>query len=191
MPLVVDVEVTPAGDALWVLAGETAESRVAGVHPTEVIVVAPGAGEVDAPMEIAGVGAPSAMAVARREEVQGATAIRSTRRTQGFVLATSDLAALAQNAPEAGVLARSNLEGESQALWKGAAAIADVALAHDGSFAAAVMAIARPEPGVARLDLALVTVPLAGGEPRQVRLGDVPPAPVAGAAAFATVALSP
>ena len=50
------------------------------------------------------------------------------------------------------------------------------------------MAIAAEDPAAARTRLALVTVPLAGGEARTVRLGDVTaPGPVG----LAAIALSP
>jgi len=195
----------PSGDQLWVVAGDTELSLAAGQHPTTIIAVdvAHGAGAAMTPRpsaQIAGAGAPLAIASSRRETVAPGTSIRSTAKTAAVVVSTvhPGLLALAgtpagkvdaavfDTVAEPGTVLRTDLEGEAQPLMRLSGVVTGLAVSYDSTTVAAATTRFVRTGGALQLEFGISFVPLAGGQERYVRLGDVTlaadvlrPAPVA------------
>jgi hypothetical protein len=176
-PLARDLGFAPGGDELWVLSGEGRESAASGRHPTRLTVVdwsgpAPTLGRsVELPLA----GAPRHLALARREAVGAATAVRSTRRRVFAAVSALSPALLVEGARPAAVgdlggVARVDLDGEAAALGAPAALYGALAMTPDGGRVLGTALLPRGD-GTARF--ALVAIPAAGGEPELLELGDV------------------
>jgi IPT/TIG domain-containing protein len=191
VPLARDLGWSPAGDELWVLTGDGAASLAVGQHPPRLLRVAVDGGpSVRGQVEVVGVDAPTALAVAHRESIQAGTAIRSTARKAALVVASVERELLkpggvgkAMATPHPfGQLVRTDLEGQGQSIWIGESLVGDVELTEDVEYVLAVAA--RVVPGKAGWEIGVDVVPLAGGAGHRVVLGSVageapPPAAIA------------
>ncbi len=195
MPLGRDLGWSPAGDELWVLVGDGAESLRVGPHAPRMLTVAvASAPEVKAQAEVVGVDAPLALAVARRESVQAATAIRSTARKAALVVASVERGLVAPGGGKDvlatphpfGQLVRTDLEGKGQAIWSGEHVVGDVELSQDVKYVIAVSAQALRGRGEVGWEMGVDVVPLAGGKGQRVTFGKV-----TGLGGAAAVAVSP
>lgn len=182
VPLVQDLGYDPKGEQLWIAAGDNAKALVAGKHPAQLVQLS-AKGTAFAPertVEMADVDAPVALAIARRESVGSATAIRSRARRAAIVVASESRSLVAGKkslgevlaAPGAsGQLVNTDLDGRTSPLWRGEALIAAVALTQDVRAAvASVLQVVRSGDAVT-LKRALVWAPLGGGKAKVVPLG--------------------
>ncbi len=181
VPLVQDLGYDPKGEELWIAAGDNAKALVAGNHPAQLVQLS-AKGTVFAPersVELGDVDAPVALAIARRESVGSATAIRSRARRAAIVVA-SESRSLVAGKPLSEVLAApgafaqlvsTDLDGRTEPLWRGEALVAAVTLTQDVRAAlASVLQVARSGDAVT-LKRALVWAPLGGGKAQVVPLG--------------------
>lgn len=162
---------SPAGDELWVISGDNAESLRAGMHPTRLITVSVGAGDagfrVERAAEIASGWAPTALAVARRESKQAAAATQTPSRRTPLVLGAVARGLLHGADDAQGQLVRIELDGRLALLMDEPGAVAAVALSHDASLVVA----ATVRAGDKGLELGVVIAALGGGEACFVPLG--------------------
>lgn len=203
VPLVRDLGFAPKGEELWVVAGDNETSLIGGQHAPRLIIleVARGALTLVRSVDLGGVDAPLALAVARRESVGSATAIRSVARRAAIIATSIDRAvleavrtdgkpdsALAQPQP-IGHLARTDLEGKSEQVWRDEVAVTDVELTEDVRFiVSAGSRVTRAADGVG-YELGVAVTPLAGGSTAFQVLG--PGAPGTTLLSRAAIALSP
>jgi hypothetical protein len=185
VPLVHSMAFSPAGEELWIVAGDNPLSARVGVHRSVLVRVrVQGTALEPAGLSpVADLGPPTALGVARQESILGGTAIRSTSRRAVVVVADLSPALIAAAAGgsleqalldargQIGQLLRADLDGVSRPLHQGDAIFLDVAVTHDVRHAVAAANQVRRDRGL-RLDFGLTSVPLEGGEARFVRLGD-------------------
>lgn len=186
VPLVHSMAFSPAGEELWIVAGDNPLSARVGAHRSVLLrvrvrdtVLEPGGLS-----PVADLGPPTALGVARQESILGGTAIRSTSRRAVVVVADLSAALIAAAAEgsleqalleaqgQIGQLLRTDLDGVSMPLHQGDAIFLSAAVTHDVRHALAATNQVRREQGGLRLDFGLTSVPLEGGEARFVRLGD-------------------
>lgn len=193
-PSVIGVTYAPAGDQLWIAAGDTRLSLAAGHVPT-VLVAAGVQHGADSPLavapaaEIGGAAAPVAVASARSETVGSGTSIRSKAKSAAVVVATLSPALVAvgdqpfaavppealQAEAEPGAVMRTDLEGESQVLARVAGVFGGVAVSHDSRVVVASALRFVPGGGGFKLELGVTWVPLDGGQAGYLALADMPP----------------
>lgn len=191
LPMVRDLGFSPMGDELWVVAGDNAGSLVGGQHETSIIQLRVAGSEItlDDARVMAGADAPIALAVARREAIGSATAIRSTARKAAIVCATVDRTALpgltggslAEALPQSqpfGQLVRTDLEGRTEPLWKGEAAAVGIELSPDARHVLAALAMVTRSGGAVTHRLALAVTGLGGGKATLLELGAPSSAPI-------------
>lgn len=177
VPLVRDLGFAPKGEELWVVAGDNQTSLIGGQHAPRLIIlkVSDGTLALDRAVDLGGVDAPLALAVARRESIGSATAIRSMARRAAIIATSVDRAvleamrttgspdaALAQPQPR-GHLARTDLEGKSEQLWRDEVVVTDVELTEDVRYiVSAGSRVTRSADGLG-YELGVALTPLAGG----------------------------
>jgi len=187
VPLVADLGFSPEGNEVWVVAGDNREALIAGAHPARLLVATAtgGALSLRSNEEIAGADAPVALAVARRESIMGATAIRSTARRAAIVAAGvsrdlyrlmnetgKDAEDLLGNPMTMGQLVRTDLEGKGQVIWSGEAFVSDVEMSQDVRWIVAAATKVTRGGAAPALDFGVLVMPLAGAKPAFRRLGD-------------------
>ncbi|HUH02274.1 MAG TPA: hypothetical protein VML75_09765 [Kofleriaceae bacterium] len=177
VPLVRDLGFAPKGEELWVVAGDNQVSLIGGQHAPRLIILKVSGGNLalERTVGLGGVDAPLALAVARRESIGSATAIRSMARRAAIIATSVDRAvleamrttgspdaALAQPQP-LGHLARTDLEGKSEQLWRDEVAVTDVELTEDVRYiVSAGSRVTRSADGLG-YELGVAITPLAGG----------------------------
>jgi len=183
---------SPAGDQLWAVSGDTELSLGAGQHQTHIIAVdlqhgAAAPLSLKAPAPIAGADAPLVVASSRRETIAPGTSIRSTSKTAAVVVSTVHASMLAlANKPvgeakaetfnavaEPATVLRTDLEGETQVLFKASGVVTGLAVSHDSALVAAATTRIVRTGGAFKLEFGVTFVPLAGGDNQYVVLGDV------------------
>lgn len=187
VPLAADFGFAPGGKELWVLTGDNREALIAGAHPARLLVVTVDGTKLslNADAEIAGADAPTALAVARRESIMGATAIRSTARRAAVVVAgvSRDLLRLLNETGKEpmqllgtpmtmGQLVRTDLEGKGQVIWSEEAFVTDVEMSHDVRWLVAATTKVSRAGGTPSLQFGVLVMPLAGGKGSFLALGD-------------------
>ncbi len=181
VPLVRDLGFAPRGEELWIAAGDNAKALVAGKHPAQLLQlpVKDGSFGPGRAVEMSDVDAPVALAVATRESVGSATAIRSRARRAAIVVASESRPLLsgksladALASPESSSqLISTDLDGRTEPLWRGPALVSALTLTPDVRAAvASVLQIVRSGDAVT-LKRALVWAPLGGGKAAVVPLG--------------------
>lgn len=173
VPLVRDLGFAPDGGEVWVVAGDNAESVVAGSHATQLIILSRDGASLSAErtVDVVGATAPRALAVARRESIMGGTAIRSTSRRAAIVIAAVDRELFAAGSAadvtqaELGQLMRADLDGEGEAIWSSGAVPTAAMLSHDVSYVVAAVT------QVAGMKFGLEVAPVAGGASKFIELG--------------------
>jgi len=181
VPMVQDLGYAPGGEELWIAAGDNAKALVAGNHPAQLVQLS-ATGAAFAPervVEMSDVDAPVAVAIARRESVGSATAIRSRARRAAIVVASESRALVAGKTLSAALVApggsaqlvSTDLDGRTEPLWRGEALMAAVVLTQDVRAAMAlVLQVVRSGDAVT-LKRALVWAPLDGSKAQVVPLG--------------------
>jgi hypothetical protein len=175
----------PKGEELWVVSGDSAASLIGGQHRPRLIILGYTDGRlaVERTVDLGGVDAPLALAVARRESIGSATAIRSVARRAAIIATSIDRAvlesvrtsgspdgALAQPQP-IGHLARTDLEGKSEQVWRDEVAVTDVELTEDVRWiVSSGSRVTRAADGVG-YELGVALTPLAGGPTTFTLLG--------------------
>lgn len=177
IPLVRDLGFAPRGEELWVVAGDNAVSLIGGQHTPQLIILAYAGGRLtlENTVDVGGVDGPLALAVARRESIGSATAIRSVARRAAIIATSVDRSVLdavrTSGSPDAalmqpqpiGHLARTDLEGKSEQVWRDEVAVTDVELTEDGRWiVSAGSRVTRAADGV-HYELGVGLTPLAGG----------------------------
>jgi len=187
VPLVADLGFAPEGKEVWVLAGDNRESLVAGAHPARLLVVSVQGSALALKGEavVAGADAPTALAVARRESIIGATAIRSTARRVAVVVAgvsrdilkrmieTGKTAAelVAEPLP-LGQLVRTDLEGKGQVIWSEEAYVSDVEMTHDVRWLVSATTRVKRTAGATAFEFGVLVLSLSGGKAKFFALGN-------------------
>jgi hypothetical protein len=201
VPLARDLAYSPTGDAIWVVTGDNAIAVKAGHHPTRLVILSGEAAPVvQDTLTITGAPPPRALAVARRESIQGATAIRSRAKRAAIAIAGVDRALFALADPGAiraqiliettdlGHLVRTDLDGDSVVLYTERIVMDDVAMSHDARALFAPAFRIAGSPDAIQIEFGLTLTPIDGGDSQFIRLGDGDANAVDGPAA---VALSP
>ncbi len=202
VPLITDFGFAPGGKQVWVLSGDNREALIAGSHPARLLVVTVNGASLSlkADAEIAGADAPTALAVARRESIMGATAIRSTARRAAVVVAgvSRDLLRMLNETGKEplqllgepmtmGQLVRTDLEGKGQVIWSDEAFVTDVEMSHDVRWLVASTTKVSRAGGAPALQFGVLVLSLSGGKASFLALGDGGRNPLA----RASIALSP
>ena len=203
LSLVADFGFSPNGDELWVIAGDNRESLVAGSHPARLIQVSTDGAALAHKREvvIAGASAPTVLAVARREAIMGATAIRSTSKRAAIVAAGverefleqvnkgGDLgAALAANPMNSGQLVSTDLEGRGEVIWSGEAVVLGAALSHDVRWLLTAATHINRKGAAVTFEFGVTSNALGGDKASYLRLAEVSSA---GLLAPARIAITP
>ena len=181
VPLLIDGHFAPDGRELWVVAGDNRESVVAGARPTRLIIVKVDRradATVSRNVEVSGAAAPLALAVARRESIGAAAAIRSDRRRAAIVLAAINRVFIQprEGVPlnelgEIGQLVRTDLDGQAQVLATARSVFSDADISHDLEWVATATTRVGGQSGESDPEFGVSVVPLAGGKQTFVRLG--------------------
>ncbi|MFO0579381.1 MAG: hypothetical protein U1A78_35725 [Polyangia bacterium] len=174
LPLLRGLRFASDGETLWLAAGDSAQSRIAGHQPTRVLAVRVGAAEREGGqrtlsllknVELRELGAPLQLAVGRALPVASGTTIRTPPEQATLFLSTVAPSAF-ERRPADAALWRSDSSGNTSALL---ATKREILAALDVTADASLALTAGIAPGARGLT---VTVsPTAGGTPASATLG--------------------